>query len=72
MTESEMSCKFDRKKLHSDSKHKKSMNSNKERWCHLLRIEHEFTQTDVDFIKYSLRVMLVWIYFFVVVYNINI
>lgn len=47
-----MSCKFDRKKkLHSDSKYKKSMNSNKEFWCYLLRIKHEFTRTNVEFIQ---------------------
>lgn len=52
MTESEMSCKFDRKKkLHSDSKYKKSMTSNKEFWCYLLRIKHEFTRTNVEFIQ---------------------
>lgn len=63
MTESEMSCKCDRKILHLDSKYKNSMNSKKELWCHLLRIEHVFTRTDVDFIKYSLKVMYGFISF---------
>lgn len=72
MIESEMPCKFDKKKLHLDSKYKKSINSNKELFCHVLRIEHVFTRTDVDFIKYSLRVMQVWFYFFLVVYDMNI
>lgn len=37
--------------MHSDSKYKKSMNSNKEFWCYLLRIKHEFTRTNVESIQ---------------------
>lgn len=53
ITESEIACKFDKKKncIKIQNTRIQSMNSNKEFWCHLLRIKQEFTRTNVDFIQ---------------------
>lgn len=51
MTESE-TCKFDKTIcIQSQNTRIQSMNSNKECWCHLLRIKQEFTRKNVDFIQ---------------------